>query len=306
MSESADHSPNSRAAIIWLTLIGALLLPIQATFAEETACQRAPEDRPILAAPVDARTDSLPIPFRTAPSALEPQELLAVSQSKAAEALEGLGAPRCYTELLPAIAARTAFLSPFEYLVVGYYDRDATTRDALLKLYRDDPQEAVRRVASVWPSPRAEMVVRTLAFFDLDTDQIYVNATALEADIAANVLIHEFWHALADVRLARTSEGAVTRTTGFWSEIRPPGSHGWRPVDEEIEPGVPTYLMNEALAIEMEVSATGRQHATMRPDIVQASEALQELFERSGRGRVIRLYLESRSEELKALARQTN
>lgn len=293
--------------LTFTVLAAGLLWPARPSLAEETPCQRAPEAvTVVVAAPDDPRTASLPIPFRTEPWAFDPEELLAISQGKAAEALDGLGAPRCYSAQLPNIAGRVAFLAPFEYLVVGYYDRDWATRDALLRLYREDPHGAVRRVSGIWPSPRAEMLVRAPAFFDLDMNQIYVNPAAVSANYAVNVLVHEFWHALADIRLARAADGAMTRTTGFWSEIRSPGSHGWRPVDDEIEGGVPTYLMNEAVAIEMEVVATGKQHATMRPDLAEAVEALRELFAQSGRSWVLRLYLESRSDELKALARQAD
>src|SRR5207249_8044696 len=163
----------------------------------------------------DGRTASLSRPFQAAAWPVDHAALLADAQRRAADELAQSDAPACYAAMLPSIASRVAFLSPFEFLVVGYYDHDPATRDALLRLYRDDPQQAERRLSGIWPSPRAEMLVRTRAFFDLDTNQVYLNTGAVEPELATNVLVHEFWHALANVRLSRAADGTLSRTTGF-------------------------------------------------------------------------------------------
>jgi hypothetical protein len=255
-------------------------------------------------APEDSRAASLPRPFENQPWQGDRVRLLANARRQAADALEALGASSCYAARLPIIAARTAFLSPFEFLVVGYYDHDWRTRDALLQLYRDDPQQAVGRLSGIWPSPRAETLIRTSAFFDLDTNQVYVNLGAVTPVEAPSVLVHEFWHALANVRVSQHLDGAATRTSGFWTEVRAANSQVWRPVEEQIEGGVPTYLMNEAVAVEMEVGATGHQHPAMHRALAEAVSTLHELFEVAGRPLVLQLYLESRSDDLKELARQ--
>jgi hypothetical protein len=290
--------------LIIAALASLLLWPPASAALAEAPCQPEPVVAPITAAPQDDRTSSLPQPFQTVPSSFERPRLLADAQQQAASALKAAGAPSCYSSRLPSVASRTAFLSAFEFLVVGYYDHEWTTRDALLQLYREDPQQAIRRLSPIWPSGRAEMLLKTPAFFDVDMNQVYVNLSALRPDQAPNVLIHEFWHALADVRVSHQPDGAISRTTGFWTEVRPAGGRVWRPVDEQLEGGVPTYLMNEAMAIEMEVAATGQQHPNMHPGLVEAVHTLHDLFEVAGRSRVLQLYLESRSDELKLIARQ--
>ena len=289
--------------VVVVVLLGLLLWPTGSA-AAEAPCRPAEDAPRVTGAPDDERAASLPRPFQTQPWAADAAQLLANAQQQAAAELDAAGAPSCYAALLPGIAARTGFLSPYEFLVVGYYEHDWDTRDGLLRLYRDDPQQAVRRLADIWPSPRAELLIHTPAFFDLDTNQGYVNRGAVTPDQAPNVVVHEFWHALANVQLSSRPDGTTSRTTGFWTEVRPAEGRAWRPVDEQVEGGVPTYLMNEAVAIEMEVGATGREHPQMRPDLLEAMSTLHELFEVAGRSRVLQLYLESRSDELKGIAHQ--
>jgi len=64
--------------------------------------------------------------------------------------------------------------------------------------------------------------------------------------------------------------------------------------------------MNEAVAIEMEVAATGLPHPGMRSDLTEAVDTLHDLFALAGRERVLRLYLASCSAEPKDLARQAS
>lgn len=97
------------------------------------------------------------------------------------------------------------------------------------------------------------------------------------------MLAHEFWHALPDLQFGTRADGCATRTTGFWTEALPGDGRPWCPVEESLDFGVPTYLMNEAVAIEMEIAATGQDHPGMRPDLIKASNALHQLFGVAGR-----------------------
>lgn len=285
-----------------LALVGPVSLPARPALAAGPCEERPAAGAAVVAGPPDGRAESLARPFQAKAWPSDRVELLSDARRRVVAALSAIDAPACYAGLLPSIAGRTAFLSPFEFLVVGYYGWDAARRDALLRLYREDPHLAVRRLSGIWPSPRAERLIATRAYFDLEANQIYLNLGAVAPDQAQNVLVHEFWHALADVRPGRRPDGALTRTTGFWTEARPAHVETWRPVEETIAGGVPTYLMNEAVAIEMEVAATGRQHPSMRPDLVAALGALHELFAAAGRARVLQLYLASRSDELLAIS----
>jgi hypothetical protein len=244
----------------------------------------------------------LPRPFQPQARSIDQDRLLADTQRLVVGQLEAIGAPPCYAELVPTVAARTAFLSPFEFLVVAQYDQDSARRDSLLRLYREDPREALRAISSVWPSNRAELMISTPGFFDVEANQVFVNLGALDQEQALDVLVHEFWHALTDVRLETLPDGSDVRTTGFWTERRAADERVWLPLEEQLAGGISTYLMNEAVAIEMEITATGRDHFGLRPDLVKARTALHHLFETGGRERVLRLYLESRSEQLKELA----
>ena len=300
----AGRRAGPRFGFALLAALALLLRPGVPARAAQPPCEPAPAVAAGTAAPADGRAADLAPPFRLEPTRLDRAGLLAETQRRVAAQLRAIEAPGCYAALLPDIAARTALLSPFEFLVVGYYRQDREARDRLLRLYREDPRQAVRSIASIWPSPRAERLVGTPAVFDLDDNQVYVNLGAVAPERAPNVLAHEFWHALANVRPGRTADGAASRTTGFWTQARPPGGLAWVPVEEEVAGGVPTYLMNEAVAIEMEAEATGREHGGLRPDLLAAGDLLQRLFAAAGRPRVLRLYLESRSEELREIARQ--
>jgi hypothetical protein len=281
-------------------MAGPLFKPAQAVLAAPE-CQSAAWRGAVEPAGPDERLAQLPPPFDSQPWSIDRTGLLREARECVAAELEAIDAPGCFAAQLPSIAERTALLSPFEFLVVGYYKYDLSRRDELLQAYRSDPRQALRQLTEIWPSPRAEMLVTTPAFFDLDADQVFVNTAVVTEDRALNVLAHEFWHALATVRLDQWTDGSQTRTTGFWTEVRPAGGQVWRALEEKTENGVSTYLMNEAVAIEMEVTATGRQHNSLRSDLRQALDTLHELFDAVGSQKVLQLYLESRSSELKTL-----
>lgn len=210
--------------------------------------------------------------------------------------LAEVDAAACYHERLPHVAARTVFLSPVEYLIVGHHSRDPERRRELLALYAADPEAAVRALTPFWPSSSAEMLLSTRAFFDLDLQQVVVNRGATRADELVPVLVHELWHALANMRHVREADGQLYRISGFYRQVRQ-GSYGWRPVDEYVDQQVPTFLLNEALAMEMEREATGHE-PPQRPDIRSALGELHELFDVLGREQVIYAYLESAPERL--------
>jgi hypothetical protein len=294
----------NKLAVVPLVLALSWLWPASAAASDEAPCSGHLDVATVRPAPPDARVEVLPTSFRGRPHTVDQQQLLTVAQRRVLAELADVGAASCYASMVPTIADRTAFLAPLEFLAVSYYDRDWNARDGLLQLYRSDPQQAVQSISSFWPSPRAEMMMSTPAFFDIDTDQIYVNLGALSDEQALNVVVHEFWHALADVDAGTRPDGTPTRTTGFWTEAQADGSKVWRPVDEFVAGGVLTYMMNEAAAVEMEQTATGRPHDGMRPDLADALDTLHELFALAGRDHVIQLYLSSRSDELKELAQQ--
>ena len=304
MARSDAHGRNvpGRALALSLTLALGLIWSAGASEALAAPCEPVATGSALVAAPPDERAASLPRPFQPQARSIDQERLLAETQRLVSAQLAEIGASECYAALVPTIAARTAFLSPFEFLVVAQYDNDWVRRDSLLRLYRDDPQQAMREISSFWPSNRAELVVSTPGFFDVDANQVFVNLGALTEEQALNVLVHEFWHALTDVRVEALPDGSHVRTTGFWTEHRAADARAWRPIDEQIVGGISTYLMNEAVASEMEITATGSDHFGMRPDLLRARAALHHLFDRGGRERVLRLYLESRSDELKELA----
>lgn len=288
--------------MLGLAAILALIWPAGPAQAAEAPCAPPAATATLRAAPPDDRLAALPNIFQPKPGSIDQGRLLAEAQRLVTAQLAAIGAAGCYRDLVPTVAERTVFLSPFEFLVVSEYDRDWNTRDTLLRLYRDDPRQALREITSFWPSSRAELLIRSPGFFDPDANQVILNLGELSPDQALNVMVHEFWHALAAFRLERQPDGTLVRTSGFFAERRPAGSRAWQPVDEQIPGGIPTYLMNEAAAIEMETTATGRDHAGMRPDLARAVAVLRALFDRSGRARVMQLYLASRDDELKVLA----
>jgi hypothetical protein len=305
MQRGGAHHVGRRLGLASLILALALVLGRPTgSFAADTPCTPAQGPAAIAAAPIDPRVAGLPRQFQPAPADIEPEQLIETTRQRVLNELREIGAAECYLELVPTIAERTAFLSPFEFTVVGYFERDPATRDELLRVYREDPRQALLRAASFWPSPRAEMLLSTPAFYAIDAGQVFVNLGMVTPETAPNVVAHEFWHALANVQTVTRADGTSLRTSGFWTEQRAPGSQAWRPVEEEVAGGVPTYLMNEAVAIDMEVEATGRQHVGMRPDLAAARETLHDLYTVVGREQVLRLYLASRSDELKRIAHE--
>jgi hypothetical protein len=247
--------------------------------------------------------DSLPAPFSQVEWGVDRATLLTGAQARAADQLAEIGASPSYAARLPWIAERVAFLAPFEFLVVSCYGRAPETRDRLLALYRDDPRRALHEIAEIWPSPRAELQIQVPAYYDLDADQIFVNTARVAPEMAPRVVVHEMWHALADLRPGQLPDGTPARSSGFWTQVKIDGGRSWRPLDERLDDGVPTFLMNEALAVTMEVDATGLQHQGLYPELTAAIDALQRLIDVEGRDEVLRLYLASRSDQLKLVAR---
>lgn len=294
---------------VWRVLSAALLavqvvaaLPARAG-ATAGPCLPSAAPPALDAAPFDPRAADLPAPFNARPWDTDRDELLAEAQDRVARQLASIDAPDCFAAKLPDIATRTALLSPLEFLIVSLYD-DPGIRATLLQTYRSDPHEAYRQLLPVWPSPRAELALQSRAFYDIDANQIFVNTRAVPPAVALNVVVHEFWHALANVRYEELPDGTRRRVTGFWMEELPPGGRVWHQIDERLAGGVPTYLLNEAVAVEMEVAATGREPPDQRPDLSEARETLRALFRAAGRERVLELYLESRRDELQELSRQ--
>src|SRR5690242_3886319 len=113
-----------------LALLVLVLQPSPPVSAAEAPCSPPADVPPVLATPDDQRAATLPTPFQSSPWPVDREQLLADTQQRVLAQLRAIDAPRCYLRLVPTIAARTAVLSPLEFLAVAHYDRDWTTRDA--------------------------------------------------------------------------------------------------------------------------------------------------------------------------------
>jgi hypothetical protein len=272
-----------------------LAFPRAATAQIAGCIQPAPVST-VRAAPIDSRAAALPGPLaaRAAPADLD--GIIQQATSLVREQLGRIDAAPCFTAQLSSIADRIVLLSPTEFLIAGHFGREPARRAELLALYRDDPAASVRQLAPFWPSSSAEMLLSSRAFYDLDLRQIVVNTAATKQDTLLTVLVHEHWHALANVRQERDQDGQLYRVSGFYREARI-AEGGWRPIEEYVDGRVPTFLLNEVVAMEMEREATGQQPPA-RDDIRRAFEELYGLFDALGQQQLLELYLTSTPEVL--------
>ncbi|MDP8922377.1 MAG: hypothetical protein M3O34_05810, partial [Chloroflexota bacterium] len=240
-------------------------------------------------------------PFAMPERELDRGRLLGEVRAVVAQQVQEAGAPAGYARRIGPIAERVDFQAPFEFLVVSYFEREPDRRDALLALHARDPRQAIRELGPAFPSPRGEMILSTFAYYDVSADRIRVNIARLPANEAARVLVHEFWHALPDLRSWNGGDGTAYRATGFLTQRRQPGLAVWEPFEEKN--GVPysAYLLNEAMATRMEVRYAGPTRFD-RPDLVGVDSFLNRLSEAAGSGEVMRAYLESQPGELSELA----
>ncbi len=260
--------------------------------------------RPVVSAPptpvADARlATALPEPFSFAAWAIDPRAILADAARVVSAQLAAIHAPACFSEKAAALVERVDLLSPFEFLVTTVYDSDHAVRDVLLELYARDPGQALRRVSPVYPTPRSDMVLATLAYYDVTSDRVRVNLGKVNEARAPRILVHEFWHALPLTRVWK-EDGATLRASGFWVQRLDAGGKVWLPLDHYTELPFPSYLLAEGMATTMEARFAG-QLPRPRPDIDAAQRFLDRVVEVADPAEVMRLYLESRPAEFAAL-----
>ena len=245
----------------------------------------------------------LPTPFALPARELDRAGVLREVTSVVSRQAREVGAPTTYAARVGPIAERVDFLHPFQFLVTSYFERDPARRDALLAAYAREPAAAIRELGPAFPSPRAEMILNTLAYYDVSADRIRVNLGRITPDDAARVLVHEFWHALPDLRTWKGEDGATLRTTGFWTQRLTSEQGIWQPLDDTDGLPHPAYLLNEAMATQMEVRYAGPTKFK-RPDLDGANGYLARLSETAGSADVMEAYLRSRPGELHELAEQ--
>lgn len=242
-------------------------------------------------------------PFAPSSRPLDRGGLLREVSAVVSRQVQEVGAPDEYARRIGPIAERVDFQAPFEFLVTSYFEREPARRDALLGLYAREPRQAIRELGPAFPSPRAEMILSTFAYYDVNADRIRVNLGRVPEHEAARVLVHEFWHALPDLRTWDAGNGAFLRATGFWTQRRRPDVAIWDPVDETHGLPVSPYLLNEAIATRMEVSYAGPLRFK-RPDLEPADSFLTRLTAAAGTADVMHAYLGSQPVELMELAGQ--
>ncbi len=296
------RSPETRAAIgrragstLILALSAALVLatPAASAWADGPAdCSLAQTAEPPFVGERAPAADLGP-PFGFTPWTGDRQELLRRVVEVVAQQAAELGAPSCFQRKPEALAARVDFLSPFDFLVLTYYDSEPATRDALLQAYGRDPRQAIRDLSPIYPSPRADMILATVAYYDLDSDRIRVNRGKLSEADAPRVLVHEFWHAMPLTRVWTQPDGTIYRASGFWTQQRRGDGRIWQAVDGPTGLPFPPYLFDEAMATMMEVRFAGPLPYARR-DLDQAVVFMTRLTDLAAPGEIIQLYLESR------------
>lgn len=198
------------ARILCLALTVTLLTwPGQANAASE--CQDTPEHpatRPV--APPGVGAD-LPAPFTYRPNVQEHiaalRDTIDIVRRQAAD----LGVEACYREKPAEIASRVQFLSPFEFLVMTMFEHEPGKRDALLNQYQTDPQAAIKGLGEAFPSTSGQATLTTLAYYDVASDRIRVNAAQVPSSELRRVLVHEFWHAMPMSRAWPEQDGRTRR-----------------------------------------------------------------------------------------------
>jgi hypothetical protein len=260
---------------------------------------RSTEGPPRIADP--ALASRLPEPFAFQPWQGDRGEILDHVAATVSQQAADAGAVSCFRHKAPSIAERVDFLSPFEFLVATAYESDPAARDSALETYGRDPQQAVQAINPIYPSPRAEMILTNLAYYDLSADRIRVNLGRLAERNAARVLVHEFWHAMPAARSWNGSDGTSFRASGFWVQKLAPNGRTWMPVDNLQGLPFPPFLLAEGMATLMETRFAGPTPSP-RPDIEAARRFLDHADQVVGEQEVMRLYLESQPDEFSSVA----
>jgi len=284
-------------------LVAVLAVWSQPTVAKAAAapCEVDPERQPVRAVAPAGVAANLSEPFTYVPAEIDRATLLAdVAGAVRSQAAEGSADP-CYLEKPARIAARVDFLSPFEFLVVSIFDQDPAKRDALLDQYATDPQGAIKGLGEAFPSTRAQATMTALAYYDLSSDRIRVNAARVPPEQLRRVLVHEFWHAMPRARTWTEPDGRTLRASGFWIQERRVGRRAWIPVEDRRGLPYASYLLDEAMAGLMETRYAGPS-SFARGDLLEVQQFLGRLMGLAGNEAVVRPYLDSRPYEIGALA----
>lgn len=292
-------------SICWLAAVvlaaaGLLWPPPTPALAQAGPC--GPDRPPVAVRPVApvANGADLPAPFGYRPPAVDQAALLRDVATVVTQQAAELGVDTCFQRKPEQIVARVDFLSPFEFLVVSALSQDPERRDALLDRYAADPRAAIRELGPVFPSTRAQVVLTTYAYYDVETDRIRVNAAQVPPAELRRVLVHEFWHAMPRLRTWTDPGGATLRASGFWLQEQRDGPRTWVPVEDRRGLPYSPYLLDEAMAALMETRYAGPPRFS-RPEVDQAQAFLARLMEVAGPREVVRGYLDSQPDELAAL-----
>ncbi len=276
------------------------LASVPVAWAQQSECSGNPAPiamRPVAPAAIAA---DLSAPFGYRPSGEDRAAVLRDVADVVKQQAAGLGIDACYQQKIPGISQRIDFLSPTEFLIVSLSGQDIARRDALLDRYAADPKGAIGELSAVAPTPRAQMILATYAFYDVDTDRIFVNAAQVPPAELRRVLVHESWHALPRLNAWTDQAGTPFRASGFWSQEHRPGPRSWVPVEDRGDLPYEPYLLNEGMATLMETRYAGPSRFAQR-DVIQVQQFLAHLMEVAGPRDVMGSYLESRPDGLVAI-----
>jgi len=242
----------------------------------------------------------LPQPFGYQPAGLDQAAVLREVADVVQRQAEDVGADPCFQQKASAIAQRIDFLSPFEFLVMSYYEQDPARRDALLDRYATDPHGAIADVAQIAPTPRAQMLMATYAYYSVESDHILVNVARVPPSELRRVLVHESWHSMPRTRTWTDTGGVGTRVSGFWTQERRAATRVWVPTEDRDELPFEPYLLNEGMATLMEVRYAGPSRFAQK-DVEEVRMFLEHVMAVSGSDDVIRTYLDSQPDAFVAV-----
>jgi hypothetical protein len=239
--------------------------------------------------------------YRPVPETLRPRswerDPATIARQAAATVAEQLAAyPRLasYQERAQRAADRILYLQPLDFLIWAWFDRQPAQRDELLQLARREPEAAFSALdaQAVWPSPRAEVLLRSPAQYDVDDDRILVNLGGAAEPAAHRVLVHELWHATPDQRIRASVDGERFLTTGFWSARWDHRQEAWLPVEDARGLVFEPWLLGEAMTYRLERDGT-RQQPETHERVRQAALFLDRVEALIGPEQLLRLYLHS-------------
>jgi len=284
-----------------LALLASLLVRPAPALAAASPCDGEPEHpaaHPVAPASASA---GLSDPFAYNPDAIDRQAVLGEVVQVVSEQAADLGVDACYREKPALIATRVDFLSPFEFVTVSLFDQDPARRDALLDQYASDPHGAIKALGDAYPSTRAQAVMATYAYYDLESGRLRVNAAKVPPADVRRVLVHEFWHAMPLARTWTAADGRTLRASGFWLQERSASRRTWVPLEDQHGLPYASYLLDEAMATTMENRYAGPSKFP-RPELEEVQGFLGRLMGVAGTSAVMGDYLHSQPYDIGALA----